>query len=125
MRRWCSVFGTALFFCVSVLRPLPAPAQSGSTLPAALAAQIDEMAKAPIHAGRTPGVAVGIVEDGRIVYARGFGFADQKTHVPMAPETEFYVGGLTRQFTAGALLLLEQSGKLSLDDKVTKYVPTF
>ena len=60
----------------------------------ALSDRIDQMAKAQIHAGRTPGLAIGIVEDGRIVYARGFGFADLSKHVPMTPDTQFYAGGL-------------------------------
>jgi CubicO group peptidase (beta-lactamase class C family) len=83
------------------------------------------MAKEQVHAGRAPGVAVGIVEDGRIVYAHGFGFADLSKHVPMTPDTQFYAGGLTRQFTAAAVLLLVQDGKLALDDHVSKYVPEF
>ena len=44
-------------------------------------------------------------------------------HVPMTPETEFYAGDLTMQFTAAAVLLLAQDGKLKLDDPVSKYVP--
>jgi CubicO group peptidase (beta-lactamase class C family) len=126
MRRWCSVFATALFFCVLALTwATPAPAQTGTTLPADVADRIDQMAKDQIHAGRTPGLAIGIVEDGRIVYARGFGFADLEKHVPMTPDTEFYVGGLTRQFTAASVLLLAQNGKLTLDDRVTKHLPDF
>ena len=83
------------------------------------------MAIDEIHAGRTPGIAIGVVEDGRLVYARGFGFATLSPHVPMTPDTEFYVGGLTMQFTAAAILLLAQDGKLKLDDPVSKYVPEF
>ncbi len=126
MRRWSSVFATALSLCVLVhAMRLPARAEAGITVTPALSDRIDEMARAQIHAGRTPGLAIGIVEDGRIVYARGFGFADSSRHVPMTPDTQFYAGGLTRQFTAAAILLLVQDGKLSLDDRVAKYVPDF
>jgi len=104
---------------------LAARADTGLALTQELSDRIDDMAKAQIHAERTPGLAVGIVEDGRIVYARGFGFADLGKHVPMAPDTQFYAGGLTRQFTAAAVLLLVQDGKLALDDHVSKYVPEF
>jgi len=104
---------------------MPAWADTGVALTPALSARIDQMAKAQIHAGRTPGLAIGIVEDGRIVYARGFGFADLNKHVPMTADTQFYAGGLTRQFTAAAILLLAQDGKLALGDQITKYIPEF
>jgi CubicO group peptidase (beta-lactamase class C family) len=127
MRRWGSVFATALALCVfAPARGLTANAETVRiTVTPALSDRIDGMAKAQIHAGRTPGLAIGIVEDGRIVYARGFGFADLSKHVPMTPDTQFYAGGLTRQFTTAAILLLVQDGKLALDDRVSKYVPEF
>jgi D-alanyl-D-alanine carboxypeptidase len=126
MRRWGSVFATALFVGLVVRAlALPARSQTGLTLTSTLAAQIDRMARDEVHAGRTPGLAIGIVEDGRLVYARGFGFATLSPHAAMTPDTEFYAGGVTMQFTAAAILLLAQDGKLSLDDKVTKYVPEF
>jgi D-alanyl-D-alanine carboxypeptidase len=125
MRRWSPVLATALSFCVLAQGgPSPARADTGeSSLPPALSSRIDDMARAQVHAGRVPGIAIGIVENGRIVYARGFGFGTVAKHVPMSPDTEFYVGALTRQFTAAAILLLLQDGKLALDDRVSKYVP--
>ena len=126
MRRWGSVFATALSVgCI--LRALAAPAQADTelTLAPSISARIDRMARDEVHAGRTPGIAIGVVEDGRLVYARGFGFATLEKHAPLTPDTEFYAGGLTMQFTAAAILLLVQDGKVSLDDHVTKYVPEF
>ncbi|MBV8500050.1 MAG: beta-lactamase family protein [Candidatus Eremiobacteraeota bacterium] len=126
MRRWGSVFATALCVGLAVCGlALPARSQTGLTLTPSVAARIDRLARDEVHAGRTPGLAVGIVEDGRLVYARGFGFATVVPHAAMMPDTEFYAGGVTMQFTAAAILLLAQDGKLSLDDKVTKYVPEF
>jgi CubicO group peptidase (beta-lactamase class C family) len=90
-----------------------------------LSAKIDALASAQVHAGRTVGLEVGVVEDGRLVYARGFGFANLSPHAPMTPDTEFYVGGLTMQFTAAAILLLAQDGKLHLEDRVARFVPEF
>lgn len=126
MRRWGSVFATALIVGFFV-RPHGTPVQADTelTLASPLAARIDRMARDEIHAGRTPGLAIGVIQDGRLVYARGFGFATTSKHLPMAPDTEFFAGGLTMQFTAAAILLLAQDGKLSLDDHVTKYVPEF
>lgn len=83
------------------------------------------MARNEVHSGRTPALAIGVIEDGRLVYTRGFGFANLAKHLPMAPDTEFYCGGLTMQFTAAAMLLLAQDGKVTLEDHVAKYVPEF
>jgi D-alanyl-D-alanine carboxypeptidase len=126
MRRSGAVFAAAIAVgLLAQARPVTAPAQSTSTLPASVSAEIDRVATDEIHAGRTPGIAIGVVEDGRLVYARGFGFASLSPHAPMTPDTEFYVGGLTKQFTSAAVLLLAQDGKLKLDDSVSKFVPEF
>jgi D-alanyl-D-alanine carboxypeptidase len=126
MRCWRSVFATVLIVGLAAVAVAPAArADSELALTPVVTDRIDRMAKDEVHAGRTPGIAIGIVEDGRVVYARGFGFATLAKHVPMTPDTEFYTGGLTMQFTAAAILLLAQDGKLSLDDHVTKLVPEF
>lgn len=84
---------------------------------------IDQIAQGEVRAGSTPGMAIGVVQDGLLVYARGFGFANVATHRRVGAATQFYAGSLSKQFTAAAVLLLAQDKKLSLDDKVTKYVP--
>jgi CubicO group peptidase (beta-lactamase class C family) len=124
MRR-SAVYATALFAGSLLLGPQAAGAQNAPSLPPALAGRVDRIGFDELHLGRTPGLAIGIVEDGRLVYARGFGFATLSPHSAMTPETEFYAGGVAQQFTAAAILLLEQDGKLKLDDSVTKYVPEF
>ncbi len=88
-----------------------------------MATRIDDLGLQVRRDKRSPGLAIAVVEDGRIVYARGFGFGDLEQKRAVAPDTEFYVGGISQQFTAAAILLLQQDGKLKLDDKVTKYVP--
>ena len=127
MSRSAAVFATAAlavgFFAQAP--PLTVLGQTTPPWPPAISDRIDRIAIDEIHAGRTPGIAIGIVENGRLVYARGFGFATLAPHAPMASDTEFYAGGLTMQFTAAALLLLAQDGKVKLDDTVTKYVPEF
>lgn len=84
---------------------------------------IESIALGEIHSGSTPGLAIGVVEDGLLVYAHGFGFANVETHREMSLSDEFYTGSLTRQFTAAAVLLLVQRKQLALTDKVTKYLP--
>jgi D-alanyl-D-alanine carboxypeptidase len=88
-----------------------------------MASRIDRLAQSEVLDGRTPGIAVGVVEDGRLVYARGFGYANVARRVRVDPGTQFYVGAVSAQFTTGAILLLVQDGKIKLDDRVTKYVP--
>jgi D-alanyl-D-alanine carboxypeptidase len=90
-----------------------------------MSAWIDRLGKFEIQSGRTPGIAIGVAEEGRIVYARGFGSANLARNVPFDPDTESYVGGVSMQFIAAAVLMLEQDGKLKLDDKIVKYLPDF
>jgi len=125
MRGWRAVFSMAVVVGVAAFLPRPVPAEVGLTLAPSVAGQIDRLGKNEVHSGRTPGIAIGVVEDGRLVYARGFGFANVAKHVPMTAETEFYVGTMTMPFTASAVLLLSQASKLALDDKVSKFVPEF
>jgi CubicO group peptidase (beta-lactamase class C family) len=70
----------------------------------------------------SPGCALSVMRQGQIIYARGYGMADLDHGVPITPETVFHVASVSKQFTAAAILLLAQDGKLSLDDDVHKYV---
>lgn len=89
----------------------------------ATAQRIDSIVASEMRAHRAAGVAVGVVESGRIVYARGFGEANVSARIPASPGTEFGIAQVSEQFTAAAVLLLEQEGKLKLDDPVTRYLP--
>lgn len=71
----------------------------------------------------TPGATVAVVQGGRIVYSRGYGMANLEYGVRNTPSTVFHVASLSKQFTAFAIHLLAQEGKLSLDDDVRKYLP--
>lgn len=70
-----------------------------------------------------PGIAVGILNDGEIVYTEGYGLANLEHRIPISPETRFHIGDLAKEFTVYALLLLEQRGQLSLNDDVRKHMP--
>jgi CubicO group peptidase (beta-lactamase class C family) len=69
-----------------------------------------------------PGCALAVTQDGNIVFERGYGMADLEQGVAIRPDTVFNIASLSKQFTAVALLLLQEQGKLSLDDDVRKYV---
>ncbi len=71
----------------------------------------------------SPGCALSVIEDGRIVYERGYGMANLELKVPIAPASIFDIGSTSKQFTAASIVLLEQQGALSLDDDIRKYVP--
>jgi CubicO group peptidase (beta-lactamase class C family) len=71
----------------------------------------------------SPGVAMGIIHDGEIIYARGYGMANLEQNVPNTPETVFRIGSTSKQFTAACIAILSLQGKLSLDDDIRKYLP--
>ncbi|WP_292000401.1 serine hydrolase [Caldivirga sp.] len=72
---------------------------------------------------RIPGLTLGIVKNGELVYARGFGFKDLERGLPATPRTTYGIGSITKSFTALAVLKLAEEGKLSLQDPVERYVP--
>ena len=71
----------------------------------------------------SPGCSLAVIKDGGIIYKRGYGAADLDHDVPIVPGTVFHVASVSKQFTAFAVLLLAQQGKLSLDDPVRKHIP--
>jgi CubicO group peptidase (beta-lactamase class C family) len=71
----------------------------------------------------SPGCALGVFQDGRIEYARGYGMANLEHALANSPQTVFDIGSTSKQFTVFAVLLLEQDGKLGIDDDVRKHVP--
>jgi CubicO group peptidase (beta-lactamase class C family) len=72
-----------------------------------------------------PGEVVLVARDGKILFDHGYGLADRDKQMPATPETRFRIGSVTKQFTAAAILHLQQEGKLSLDDPLSKYFPNY
>ena len=64
-----------------------------------------------------------VSRDDQVIFDKGYGYADLEWQIPDSPDTKFRIGSITKQFTAAAILLLEQEGKLSTDDRVKKYMP--
>ncbi|WP_316749662.1 serine hydrolase [Pedobacter gandavensis] len=75
------------------------------------------------NAPHKPGLAAGLLKNGEIVFLKGFGSADVNHQSPITIDTKFQIGAMSKQFTAFAILLLEEQGKLSLSDDVHKYIP--
>lgn len=72
-----------------------------------------------------PGATALIAKDGKVIYRKAFGKANLELNVAMKPENVFELGSITKQFTAVAILMLMQQGKLSLEDDLTKYLPDY
>ena len=87
-------------------------------------AEIDAYITEQMDALGVPGLALGIVQDGEIAHARGFGVADSSGR-KVTPQTPFYIGSLTKSFTAMAVMQLVEAGKIDLDAPVRTYLPWF
>lgn len=85
------------------------------------AARVDQLMAA--YSGEVPGAVVGVVRGGKLVFARGYGMANIAYDVPFTAETPTNIGSTSKQFTAFAIMLLKEQGKLSLDDDVREYIP--
>lgn len=74
---------------------------------------------------KTSGAAALVARNGEILFQKGYGMQDLKNHIPVTPETEFRIGSITKQFTAAAILKLQEEGKISVNDKLSKFIPDF
>jgi len=72
-----------------------------------------------------PGAAVLVAQNGKVLYQKGYGLADVARGAPFTPDTKSRIGSITKQFTASAILKLQEEGKLSVQDKLSKYFPGF
>jgi CubicO group peptidase (beta-lactamase class C family) len=98
----------ALFLYVS-----PLPAQED---------RVDAYINNEMKQQRIPGLSLAVLQEGRIVVAKGYGLANVEFQVPVTPETIFQSGSVGKQFTATAVMMLVDDGKLALDDKISKYL---
>lgn len=114
--------GSAIVLLLLGLAAGAAAAAPATGVPPALAARTDS-----VFAGwdrtNSPGCALAVVKDGRIVYSRGYGMASLELGVPISPRTVFDLGSVSKQFTATCVHLLARDGRVNLDDPVRKYFP--
>jgi CubicO group peptidase (beta-lactamase class C family) len=129
IRYWSPFTCTAwsAFFATLLLAGLSHAARADEP-PAGLSAtaieRIDAAAAEVLAKTGAPSASIAIVRDGRIAYTRAYGSARlESPRIAARPAMRYAIGSISKQFTASALLLLQQEGKLSLDDKVAKYVP--
>jgi CubicO group peptidase (beta-lactamase class C family) len=116
MKRAFQRIGRAVLLCsVWLLFTAQAPAQR-------LASQIDDYVSAAVKRSRFSG-SVLIARDGKVLVSRGYGMANREDEAPNTPRTKFRIGSLTKQFTAVAVLMLQERGALSVQDPICNYLP--
>ena len=94
------------------------------TLPPETMARVDQAANEVLASTGVPSASVAVVSHDQIVYQKAYGYAKLESRVPAKPGMRYSIGSISKQFTAAAILLLAEDGKLSLDDPVSKFIPT-
>jgi CubicO group peptidase (beta-lactamase class C family) len=117
---------TGLVFCLLLALVFGVTTQTAVAYQAythnALTDKVDELFKQWDKAD-SPGAAVGIFKDGRIIYARGYGIANLEYELPWTPHTPSRIGSISKQFIGMCIAILAEQGKISLDDNIRKYIP--
>ena len=113
-----SAFGTIALAATDASR-----AVGQSALSADLRAKIDSIARAGLKSSGAPSISLAVVKDGQIVYTNAYGQARVSPALPASPTMRYSIGSVSKQITAAAILLLAEQHKLSLDDKVSRWLP--
>jgi D-alanyl-D-alanine carboxypeptidase len=108
---------------VAVLAVLAALAVSPLSAQTSFEARVDSVAHAVLERTGVPGASVAVVRDGRLAYAHAYGDAQLEPEVPAQPDIRYSIGSISKQFAASCILLLQEDGKLSLDDAVSRWLP--
>jgi CubicO group peptidase (beta-lactamase class C family) len=111
-----------LAFVVATTLGFIVPAAEAQTDDSALQRKVDQVFAA-YDKPDSPGCALGVVRDGNFIYKRGYGQGSLELGVPLTPESVFYMGSVSKQFTAASVVLAAEQGYLSLDDDIHKWVP--
>ncbi len=121
MRR--ATWSSTLRLTTLILACSCARANAQTQLPIEMQQKIDKVAHDALAKTGVPSASIAVVKDGRIAYLHAYGNARLDPATPARPEMRYSIGSISKQFTAAAILLLQEQGKLSLDDKVSKFIP--
>jgi CubicO group peptidase (beta-lactamase class C family) len=111
LRRILILLSLALWFPMTgASNPLPAPSK------------IDDYVRSEMDKGHIPGLALAVVKNGKVVFAKGYGIASLELPVPLSLETVFQAGSIGKQFTATAIMMLVEEGRIRLDDRIGTYL---
>src|SRR6185436_10097439 len=114
-----SKFPTVAFLVLLIA----AYAGAQTQLPADVTEKIDKLVAETLTRTGVPSASIAVVKDGQIAYVKAYGDARLDPRTPATTAMRYSIGSISKQFTATAVLLLQEQGKLSLDDRVAKYVP--
>jgi CubicO group peptidase (beta-lactamase class C family) len=89
----------------------------------AVADSIDGFVRSELAQQRVPGMSVAVLRGDSVLLARGYGYANVEHHVPATDSTIYEVGSVSKQFTAAAVVMLSEQGRLSLDDPILRFLP--
>lgn len=84
--------------------------------------EVDQYIQGQLIEQRIPGITLVVVQDGKVIYGRGYGYAERETARPVKPEDRFEIGSISKSFAATAIMLLVEEGKVTLDDKLDKFL---
>src|SRR6202158_1896135 len=117
---------TRSLLAVSIFALLTAsllPAQAPPRISPALREKVDAILRQALTTTGVPSASIAIVQGGAIAYLQAYGDGRIDPHMPALPSMRYSIGSISKQFTATAVLLLAEQGKLSLDDPVSRFVP--
>jgi len=106
-------FVTVALILFSLLIPYPFSAQTD---------EVDDYVRAQMQKRNIPGLSLAVVKNGEIIKAKGYGLANVELNVPASPQTVYQSGSVGKQFTATAVMMLVEDGKINLDDRIGKYL---
>ncbi|HHT85830.1 MAG: serine hydrolase domain-containing protein [Bacillota bacterium] len=89
------------------------------------ASKFEEFVEGMMEEYEVPGLAVGIIRDGRVIYTKGFGYRDHERKLPVTPDTVFGIASVSKSFTALAIMQLAEKGLLAVEHPVKRYLPEF
>jgi D-alanyl-D-alanine carboxypeptidase len=84
--------------------------------------KIDDYIRAEMEKQHIPGLSLAVIKDGKIIKVEGYGLANLELNIPVKPDTIYKIGSISKQFIATGIMLLVEEGKLSLEDKISKYL---
>ena len=131
-RSTVAVLSAALLFgpLRSSAQPQNQPKQKSAAVPvaatpAAKLQGLDALADQAMKQWKVPGLAIAVVQDGKVIYSKGYGYRDLENKLPVTTATLFPIGSITKSFTALAFAILKQEGKVDWDQPVRSYLPEF
>src|SRR5882672_12069704 len=85
--------------------------------------RVDDFVRDQMQTWHIPGVSIGVVSDGKVLLAKGYGFANIELGASTTADTVYEILSITKQFTAAAILVLVEEGNIGLDETLAKYLP--